>query len=208
MVSNPYWCKHYRAYEKEIERWFDAPLMEDLMNLAIFFDAIAVAGDARMLASLKTDIKEKIEEGSTLMANFAKPATAFETPIGIFTNLIAQDNKIDVKKGGIFPIVHGIRSLALEHKLDATDTMTRIKKLAKLDVLDGDFAGVLMEALDTFLNLRLKERLQKGDGKGFDNFVNIETLNQLELELLKDSFKIVNKFKKFLTHHFKLSMVS
>ena len=208
MVSNPYWCKHYRAYEKEIERWFDAPLMEDLMNLAIFFDAIAVAGDARMLASLKTDIKEKIEEGSTLMANFAKPATAFETPIGIFTNLIAQDNKIDVKKGGIFPIVHGIRSLALEHKLDATDTMTRIKKLAKLDVLDGDFAGALMEALDTFLNLRLKERLQKGDGKGFDNFVNIETLNQLELELLKDSFKIVNKFKKFLTHHFKLSMVS
>ncbi len=208
MVSNPYWCKHYKDYEKEIERWFDAPLMEDLMNLAIFFDAIAVAGDARMLSSLKTDIKEKIEEGSTLMANFAKPATAFETPIGIFTNLIAQDNKIDVKKGGIFPIVHGIRSLALEHKLDATDTMTRIKKLAKLDVLDGDFAGALMEALDTFLNLRLKERLQKGDGKRFDNFVNIETHNQLELELLKDSFKIVNKFKKFLTHHFKLSMVS
>lgn len=208
MVSNPYWCKHKSAYQKEIDRWFDAPNMEDMMNVAIFFDAIAVAGNTKMLSTLKEEILERVEEGSPFMANFAKPSTSFETPIGMFTNLIAQDNKIDVKKGGIFPIVHGVRSLALEHKLEATDTITRIKKLAKLDVIDSDFAGALIEAFDTLLNLRLKERLQKGESKGFDNFVNIENLNQLELELLKDSFKIVNKFKKFLTHHFKLSMVS
>lgn len=208
MVSNPYWCKHFSAYEKEIERWFDTPNMEDMMNLAIFFDAISVAGDASMLAKLKTNVFEHIEEQTPFLANFAKSAIAFETPIGMFTNLIAQNNKIDVKKGGIFPIVHGVRALALEHKIEATDTNTRIKKLAKLDVFDADFAGALIEALDTLLNLRLKERLSRSDQKTLDNFVNIENLNQLELELLKDSLKIVNKFKKFLTHHFKLSLVS
>jgi len=208
MVSNPYWCKHFSAYEKEIERWFDTPNMEDMMNLAIFFDAISVAGDASMLAKLKIDVFEHIEEQTPFLANFAKSAIAFETPIGMFTNLIAQNNKIDVKKGGIFPIVHGVRALALEHKIEATDTNTRIKKLAKLDVFDADFAGALIEALDTLLNLRLKERLSRSDQKTLDNFVNIENLNQLELELLKDSLKIVNKFKKFLTHHFKLSLVS
>lgn len=208
MVSNPYWCKHQSAYHQEIVRWFDAPSMEDVMNLAIFFDAIPVAGNASMLRSLKAEVFEYVEEQSPFLANFAKAATAFETPIGIFTNLIAQNNKIDVKKGGIFPIVQGIRALALEHKIEPTDTVTRIKKLAKLDIIDADFAGALIEALDTLLNLRLKERLARGEEKGLDNFVNIENLNQLELELLKDSFKIVNKFKKFLTHHFKLSMVS
>ena len=208
MVSNPYWCKHFSAYHKEITRWFDAPTMEDVMNLAIFFDAIAVAGNASMLHQLKEEVFEHVEEQSPFLANFAKAAIAFETPIGIFTNLIAQDNKIDVKKGGIFPIVQGVRALALEYKIEVTDTLTRIKKLAKLDVIDADFAGALIEALDTLLNLRLKERLSHGEEKGLDNFVNIENLNQLELELLKDSFKIVNKFKKFLTHHFKLSMVS
>ena len=208
MVSNPYWCKHWSAYHKEIVRWFDAPTMEDVMNLAIFFDAIPVAGDASMLRHLKEEVFEHVEEQSPFLANFAKAATAFETPIGIFTTLISENNKIDVKKGGIFPIVQGIRALALEHKIEPTDTVTRIKKLAKLDVIDSDFAGALTEALDTLLNLRLKERLGRGEEKGLDNFVNIENLNQLELELLKDSFKIVNKFKKFLTHHFKLSMVS
>ena len=208
MVSNPYWCKHFSAYRKEITRWFDAPTMEDVMNLAIFFDAIAVAGNSSMLHQLKEEVFEHVEEQSPFLANFAKAAIAFETPIGIFTNLIAQDNKIDVKKGGIFPIVQGVRALALEHKIEVTDTLTRIKKLSKLDVIDADFAGALIEALDTLLNLRLKERLGRGEEKSLDNFVNIENLNQLELELLKDSFKIVNKFKKFLTHHFKLSMVS
>ena len=208
MVSNPYWCKHWSSYHKEIMRWFDAPTMEDVMNLAIFFDAIPVAGESSMLLKLKAEVFERVEEQSPFLANFAKAAIAFETPIGIFTTLISENNKIDVKKGGIFPIVQGVRALALEHKIEPTDTVTRIKKLAKLDVIDSDFAGALIEALDTLLNLRLKERLARGEGKGLDNFVNIENLNQLELELLKDSFKIVNKFKKFLMHHFKLSMVS
>ena len=208
MVSNPYWCKHWSSYHKEIMRWFDAPTMEDVMNLAIFFDAIPVAGESSMLLKLKAEVFERVEEQSPFLANFSKAAIAFETPIGIFTTLISENNKIDVKKGGIFPIVQGVRALALEHKIEPTDTVTRIKKLAKLDVIDSDFAGALIEALDTLLNLRLKERLARGEGKGLDNFVNIENLNQLELELLKDSFKIVNKFKKFLMHHFKLSMVS
>ena len=208
MVSNPYWCKSYSAYEKELERWFDEPSMDGMMNQAIFFDAIAVAGDGAMLEQLKARMFERIEEGNSYLANFAKPSISFETPIGLFTNLIAQDSRIDVKKGGIFPIVHGVRSLAFEHKLEMTDTTTRIKKLAQKGVLESDFADALIEALDTLLNLRLKERLRRGEQKGFDNDINIDMLNQLELELLKDSFKIVNKFKKFLTHHFKLSLVS
>jgi CBS domain-containing protein len=208
MVSNPYWCKHLSDYEKEIKRWFDERSMEDVMNMAIFFDATGVAGEMSMLKRLKDAIFENIEEQSPFLSSFAKAAVSFETPIGIFTNLIAENNRIDVKKGGIFPIVHGIRALALEHKIEVSDTNSRIKRLAKMDVFDNDFAGALIEALDTLLNLRLKERLARGEQKSMDNFVNIEMLNQLELELLKDSFKIVNKFKKFLTHHFKLALVS
>ncbi|MDD3344364.1 MAG: DUF294 nucleotidyltransferase-like domain-containing protein [Sulfurospirillaceae bacterium] len=209
MVSNPYWCKHESDYVQEIKRWFDSPLPEDYMRLAIFFDAISVAGDASMLVRLKAQIYEHIEDRSVFMSNFAKSAILFETPIGLFTNLIANDNKIDVKKGGIFPIVQGVRSLALENAIQETDTVTRIKLLAKLHIFDENFADTLIEALDTLLNLRLKERFKKGDNtSNYDNFITINTLNQLELELLKDSFKIVNKFKKFLTHHFKFGMVS
>jgi len=209
MVSNPYWCKSFSEYKKEIVRWCDMPTMEDVMHLAIFFDAISVAGAADMLAELKSDIFEATRGQDVFMANFAKAAVAFETPIGMFTNLIANDNKIDVKKGGIFPIVQGVRSLALQYGIHETDTVTRIRKIIEHEVMDEDFAGALIEAFDTFLNLRLKDRLARSNAStAFDNLIDISNLNQLELELLKDSFKIVNKFKKFLSHHFKLSMVS
>ena len=209
MVSNPYWCKPLRLYKKELRRWCEMSNMEDVMNLAIFCDAICVAGDSTMLVSLKKEMFELVKGKDAFMANFAKAAVSFETPIGMFTNLIASNNKIDVKKGGIFPIVQGVRALALQYGIEPTDTVSRIKAVVAKEILDEDFAGALIEAFDTLLNLRLKDRLARQTfNPVLDNLIDISNLNQLELELLKDSLKIVNKFKKFLAHHFKLSMVS
>ena len=39
------------------------------------------------------------------------------------------------------------------------------------------------------------------------NFINPSKLEKFERDLLKDSFKVVNTFKKFLTYHFHLNMV-
>ena len=208
MVSNPYWMKNQESYKQEINRWLEAPSGDDYMHLAIFFDSISVAGDSKLLEELKDIIYTRVKGKSVFMANFSKTALLFETPIGIFTNLIATNNKIDVKKGGIFPIVQGIRSLALENGIVETTTVGRIRELKKINIFEQDFAGALIEAFDTLLNLRLKERLRTlQSSKQVQNEIDIGNLNQLELELLKDSLKIVNKFKSFLTHHFKLNMV-
>jgi CBS domain-containing protein len=39
------------------------------------------------------------------------------------------------------------------------------------------------------------------------NYVNPKLFNKTDRDLLKDAFKIVNTFKKFLTYHFHLGMV-
>jgi CBS domain-containing protein len=208
MVSNEYWRKNIDSYKGEIDRWLEAPTGDDYMHLAIFFDAMSVAGNHELLTQLKEMIFEGVKDRSVFMANFAKAALMFETPIGMFTNLISKDNRIDVKKGGIFPIVQGIRSMALENGIHVTNTNSRMRELKKLKIVDDSFCDALEEAFDTLLNLRLQERLRYFEHEEDpDNRIDIKNLNQLELELLKDSFKIINKFKDFLTHHFKLSMV-
>jgi len=208
MVSNEYWRKSLNDYKKEIDRWLEAPIKDDYMNLAIFFDSICVAGNPKLLDELKEMIFTQIKDRSVFLANFAKAALIFETPIGMFTHLIAKNNQIDMKKGGIFPIVQGIRSLSLEYGIKETNTNNRIRELKTLKILDVQFANVIEEAFDTLLNIRLKERLRSiGHEEDANNFIDIQNLNKLELDLLKDSFKIVNKFKDFLTHHFKLNLV-
>lgn len=39
------------------------------------------------------------------------------------------------------------------------------------------------------------------------NFINPEKLNSMQKDLLKDSFKIVNKLKKKLEYHYKLNFI-
>jgi CBS domain-containing protein len=208
MVSNPYWCKKISSYKDEIDRWIESPSRNDYMYLAIFLDSLAVAGDSSYLQTLKESIFSTPYRTDVFMANFAKNALLFETPIGIFTNLIASSNKLDIKKGAIFPIVQGIRALALEWQLPQTNTIARIRQLEKKEILETSFAQALIEAFDTLLNLRLHQKLNSNlSNSNINNEIDLTTLNQLELELLKDSFKIVNKFKKFLIHHFKINMV-
>ncbi len=208
MVSNEYWRKSVKSYKSEINRWLEAPSGDDYMHLAIFFDAMCVAGNQDLLDGLKDLIFKGVKDRAIFMANFAKAALIFETPIGMFSSLISKDNQIDIKKGGIFPIVQGIRSMALECGIQVTNTNSRMRELKKLDVIESSFCDALEEAFDTLLNLRLQERLRcfRCEEEA-NNMIDIENLNQLELELLKDSFKIINQFKDLLTHHFRLNMV-
>ena len=57
--------------------------------------------------------------------------------------------------------------------------------------------------------LRTRVGLQKSEqGLAQDNYMNPKELSKLDRELLRDSLKIVNEFKKFIGYHFKLGMIS
>lgn len=211
MINNPRWCQSLAQFKETIFQWvveFRAPLME----LAIFCDAQAVAGDATLLTALKTYLYARLQDNQAFFAHFAKPTLAFETPLSLFATFVVDKyhkNQMDIKKGGIFPIVHGIRSLALEHRLQPTNTLARIKALTQHNILDKAFADDLQEALDFMISLRLQFELEKiAQGEAYDNYIKPNQLNKLERDLLKDSLKIVNDFKKFIVYHFKLDSVT
>ncbi len=212
MVSNPYWVKTQDEFEKTIFNWINTPTEEGFMNLAIFYDAFCVAGDKNMLIELKQYLYKVSNSSSSFNTFFAKASLNFETPLSMFANFIVDKknhkDELDIKKGGVFPIVHGIRSLALEYQITKTTTVERIKELNEKDVLDKAFASELIESFNFLLTLRLKFRLEKIDASlPLDNYINPNKLNTLEKDLLRDSFKIVDKFKKFLTYHYKLNML-
>ena len=120
MVRNPVWSKPLSDYLADFRRWVALPDEAAHMNVAIFYDARAVAGDAQLLTTAKAALIDLIRGEQAYLAHFARAVDAFATPIGLFNNLVTSEGKgdaLDLKKGGIFPIVHGIRSLAIEHGL-------------------------------------------------------------------------------------------
>jgi len=208
MVSNPFWCKNVQEYKNETAKWIESPDMQNYMDLAIFFDAFAVAGDKELLIKLKDDLFNKLHDKDVFMAYFAKATLTFDTPSTV-ANFMTKTHHIDIKKTGVFPIVQGIRSLALRERIRETTTVKRIKILESKKVLESDTAHEILEAFDVLNTLRLKAQLQKlQDNKEIDNEIDTHSLGKIERDLLKDSYKIVNDFKKFINYTFKIDKIS
>lgn len=207
MVSNPYWCKSFDDFKSDILVWLNnSQDMKNFLNLAIFVDAFSVAGDKNMLIELKDFLYSKSQNDISL-SYFAKATTSFETPSTI-SNFMGKQNSVNIKKAAIFPIVQGIRSLALREKIRETTTIKRIKILEQKNILEKDKAAQLIEALEIANNLRLKNHLDLiQQNKPISNEININSLGKIERDLLKESFKIVNEFKTFITYTFKLDRI-
>ncbi|MFA7084200.1 MAG: putative nucleotidyltransferase substrate binding domain-containing protein [Arcobacteraceae bacterium] len=214
MVSNPYWCRRHKDFKDLIFSWITNKTGDDFMNLAIFYDAVCASGDKKLMQSLKEHIFKVGANSQSFFMHFAKIITSFNVPLGFFDGFVFDNdnkdhpNQIDIKKGGIFILVQGIRSLSLEHKLFRTNTIRRIKELNRLGVFDHEFTQELIEAFNFLTTIKLKSNLAKLDaGTKIDNYINPNELNSMEKDLLKESFKIVNKLKKKLEFHYKLNYV-
>lgn len=214
MVSNPYWCRKVSDFKDLIFTWVNQPSPDNFMNLAIFYDAICVSGDIELIRELKEYLFKVSTNSLQFNAHFAKIITSFDVPLGFFDGFVFKNkddkhkNEINIKKGGIFILVQGIRSLSLENKLFNTNTTKRIMKLNEKGVIENELATELIMAFNFLTNINLKSNLEKLDkNEPIDNYINPSNLNTMEKDLLKESFKIVNKLKKKLEFHFKLNYV-
>lgn len=214
MVSNPYWCRRQKEFKDLVFSWISNKTGDDFMNLAIFYDAACASGQKELLHEVKEYIFKVGASTQSFYMHFAKIITSFNVPLGFFDGFVFDSDdkehkdEIDIKRGGIFILVQGIRSLSLEHKLFKTNTIQRIMELNNVGEIDDEFKQELIEAFNFLNTIKLKSNLDKLDAaKEINNYINPDDLNTMEKDLLKDSFKIVNKLKKKLEHHYKLNYV-
>jgi CBS domain-containing protein len=207
MVRNPAWSRTLADYLAEFRRWIAMPDETAHMNVAIFYDAVAVAGDAALLAAARDDLIAAAGGDSAYMAHFARAIDAFPMPIGFFKHLLAVDGRgdpVDLKKGGIFSIVHGVRSLALERGLTETSTAERIQGLVERSALSRDFGRELTQSLYFLMTLRLDAQLAAAGA--LSALVRPAELSSAQRDLLRDAFRVVKQFRELVRHHFHLGM--
>jgi CBS domain-containing protein len=208
MVRNPAWRRTLPAWKEVLHDWVRHPGEDALLNLAVFYDARAAAGDAALLASARAYLTDLLAADDIFFSRFALPVLSFDTPVGLFSTL--RGARIDVKKGGIFPIVHGVRSLAIQNRLDPVNTFERIWALEARGVLDRGFAAELDEALSVMMALRLKPRLDLAQDPRTvtrpDNLIRPNDLTRLERDMLRDALTTAKRFKEFVSYHFHLDL--
>lgn len=210
MVSNPAWRRRASDFSTVVRHWLLRPEPEGLMALAIFIDAHAVAGDPSLLAEVRATADALVAADDALLARFATAIDSFPEESGGWWNRLLsigeQDKQtLDLKKAGIFPIVHGVRSLALREHVRATGTQARIDALVVAGRLSADFARDLSDSLHFLMGLKLKAGLAELDSTGMvSGVVRGDRLSSLERDLLKDALAVVKRFKAIVRHQFHL----
>ena len=206
MVNNPEWVHSVSGWRARIARWAMLRDGTSMMRLAIMLDAHAIAGDLTLLDKVRTALFDQCSRDELLLSQFARSVLKFSTPLTLFGSLKKPQHGIDIKKGGIFPIVHGVRTLALQARIDATSTFVRLERLAASGVLSREMAEDLGEAMSLFAELRLHQQLQRmADGEpGEGNLLVVQKLPSLERDMLRDALHVVSDFRQHLSRRFHL----
>ncbi len=212
MVSNPEWRKGLGAWKNEVRRWISKPDPQNTLRVAVFFDFRNSFGSDDLAKELKEFVFREASRGELFISYMLMDAIRFKPPIGLFSRIITEregpaSGRLDIKKGGIFPITQGVRALALKNRIEETSTLERIDRLAQVGEIPLDIARDLKEAFTYMQTIRLKNQIElMRSGKSPENYISPEEMNKIERDLLKDSLKIVREFQEFIERRYTMHL--
>ena len=210
MMTNPMWRQPLKAFKAQSSLWFKNTDPMHSIYLSAIFDGEYVCGDETLLTQVREHLKTAHRQSDLMFVRqFARAALQFGDVNQWWQKLVPllggkpSAYTIDLKKAGIFPLVHGIRTLALENDL-FTDPSSkgRLKALVQTHALTQERADTLLEALEFFMAQRLSVALLTDNKHAKE--VNPTTLSALERDLLKECLAVVKSFKDQLSRHYQL----
>ena len=205
MVSNAHWRMGAKHWQARLDHWRSHYDTAAAMDLAITLDARPVAGNQALFAPLDAQLLA-LGGDDRLLHAMAAAVLQFESPLTFFGQLRQGDRGLDLKRGGIFPIVHGLRCLALRHRIAERNSFARCEALVRGGHLDPVLARDLAQTLSVLQRLRLDAQLATLDAGGVpDNLLQASSLRRLDRELLRDALRVVKAFQQHVRTVFHLS---
>src|SRR5690606_16643791 len=154
------------------------------MKLGIFLDAAAVDGDEGLLEAARDHVERLVEDRGLWFGRFTVAVEQFDEG-GWWTRLTGLHGvraaQIDSTVLGLFPIVHGVRALALQQRVRAPGTVERLRALEAAGAIEPALARDLRDALEFLMGLKLATNLRKlAEGQAPGNLVRLGDLGRLE----------------------------
>ncbi|KAA3612481.1 MAG: CBS domain-containing protein [Calditrichaeota bacterium] len=209
MAQNPKWCQPLAKWKSYFSNWINTPEPLALMHSSIFFDFRSGYGDDFLVEKLRDYLFEKLSKRSDLFYfHLTKNAQHFRPPLGFFRNFVLESHgkhkdAFDIKKA-MTPIVDFTRLYSLYHKIEATNTLSRLLELKKLEVFEKQEYDDLKQAYTYLMQLRFVRQLSAilDMNEEADNYIIPKQLTHIEQRLLKEIFSLIEKFQQKMSLKF------
>jgi signal-transduction protein with cAMP-binding, CBS, and nucleotidyltransferase domain len=200
MAMNRNLRHNLKGWREEVEFWVQNPAPEALLNADIFYDFQPVAGDFALAAELR-DAATDLGRDPGFIRALAGTAARRGTALNIFGRFRQQDGRVDLKRGGLLPIVSGGRVLALKLGAKATATPDRWRAATEAGLIRGEDFARIDDAHEMILELILSQQIADLAARRTPgSAVEIRRLLELSRERLKQALKIVGEIDLILNH--------
>ena len=209
VVSNPDWSMTTEQWQERLQIWAQADTEAAILGISAFLDATPVSGPSSLFESLDRLLEKSLARTPEFWRRFVRPALEPGPPPPFFESGTRGGRDIDVKRFGLFPIVHGARTLAMENGLSASNTFRRLEGLKQSGALEDNMADDLIEAFQVLNQLRLAQQLQRLEEKEATrvsgevaNVVHTGILSSGDVALLREAFRAVRGFADYLDQRY------
>ncbi|GAB2738754.1 DUF294 nucleotidyltransferase-like domain-containing protein [Melaminivora jejuensis] len=204
MAMTPQWRQPWAQWDAYFSRWTRQPDAQALMLTGVFFDMRAVCGEAALLHSLRRAMLQRTRGNGLFLAHMVGNALGQRPPLGMFGQITVErggdhPGTIDLKHGGIVPIIDLARVYALAGAQEAVNTHERLAVAADSGEVSAEAARDLMDTLEFIAGLRIAHQSRQiAAGQEPDNHLQLAELSSFERRMLKDAFGVVQKLQAVL----------
>ncbi len=209
MASNPRWRQPFREWKRYFTGWITTPTPEAVLKSLIFFDFRPLYGKFSLAEGLRDSLKSMLEGQGIFLGHMANTIIRNTPPVGFLKAFVVEKtgehkNAFNLKMKGIAPLVDAVRLFALEKGIRETSTVGRINALKEIHPVVKEYADELAHAFEFIMFLRIHHQFEQlKTGKNPDNFINPNTLGNLEKKTLKEAFNLIAKLQGAIIETYK-----
>jgi signal-transduction protein with cAMP-binding, CBS, and nucleotidyltransferase domain len=165
MATNPVWRKTLTQWRDQVSLWCQRRSPVAVLFADIFFDFRPFFGDPAPADALRRHLLERLAAYPAFLSAIAENQANHAVAIGLFGQFHTvhgdpqRVGHVDLKLGGLMPLVGSVRLLALRAGIAATGTADRMAGLVEHGLLDADEAAGLSAAFVQITDLLLRQQI-------------------------------------------------
>lgn len=159
MARNPGFRGSIDDWRARIAGWIAKTRPEDLLAVDIVFDFRAVHGDMALAATLFDEAYEAAHRAPLLAKLLAAQIGEHRPPLTLFGGIRLSEGRVDLKMGGLFPVVAAARCLALRHDIRLRSTRERLEALRDRQIGAAEDLTRWMEAHGVLVDAILRQQV-------------------------------------------------
>jgi CBS domain-containing protein len=197
------WRMSKGAWLRTFSECLTEPDESHLIRASVSFDFRPAAGGLLLVSEL-TDYIRDARRHPQFMRLMARTANGYPVALGFRGQLATgregdPPDRLDLKRGGIIPLVNLVRFHALAHGVTISPTLDRIEAVANVGGLERDVADGLAEAWSVITRLRFEHHAaQIAEVGAPDNLIDPGAMPPIARTDLKEALHVVRRAQKRL----------